>query len=219
MCARIIQTTEVHLLKRIYEVETDNAFERTPTWNGPPGTLYNVVRQHGSERDITGMRWGLVPRDAEDVSFAPVNARSETAHWKRTFQEAFRHRRCVFPVNGWYEWQRRDTAKIPHLIDREDNGVLHLAAIWETWTKGNGLGGFAVLTTEPGPEIAAVHNRQPTVLDTMDQVREWLSAATTTERLRELAGQRGTERYRIRRVSRAVNNTRNDSPELLATAS
>ena len=134
-----------------------------------------------------------------------------------SFRDAFAHRRCVFPVNGWYEWQRRGGAKIPHLIDREDGGTVHLAGIWETWTSGDGSDGFAVLTTEPRLEIAAVHDRQPAVLD-IEQVQEWLCPGTGRNRLRELAGQRSTERFRIRRVSRAVNNRRNDSPDLLATA-
>ena len=218
MCARIIQTTEVQLLKGIYEIETDNAIERPPTWNGTPGTFYNVVREQETGRDIAGMRWGLIPRDKYQSTFAPANARSETVHWKQTFREAFAHRRCVFPVNGWYEWQKRNGAKIPHLIDREDGGIVHLAAIWETWTSGDGIDGFAVLTTEPRLGIAAVHDRQPTVLD-LEQAQEWLCRRTGPNRLRELAGQQGAEPFRIRRVSRAVNNRRNDSPELLATAS
>ena len=187
MCARIIQTTEVQLLKGIYEIEAH-----------PDDVAPRLV--------VT-----------DDVAVAETRFSDGNVVGGCSFRDAFAHRRCVFPVNGWYEWQQRGGAKIPHLIDREDGGTVHLAGIWETWTSGDGSDGFAVLTTEPRLEIAAVHDRQPAVLD-IEQVQEWLCPGTGRNRLRELAGQLSTERFRIRRVSRAVNNRRNDSPDLLATA-
>ena len=218
MCARIIQTTDVRLLGRIYDIETDNAIERAPTWNGGPRGLYNLVRTStDGPLEIAGMRWGLVPSGNRDASFAPVNARSESAHWKPTFREAFRLRRCVFPVEGWYEWRRDGARRVPYLVERNGGDVLHLAGIWERWRNGDGVAGFAVLTTEPVPAVAAVHDRQPSVLSSLDEVREWLSPDTEARRLQELARRTG-DGYIVREVSAAVNSTRNDGPELISAA-
>ena len=220
MCARIIQTTEVDLLGRIYRIDTENTMP-TPRhiWNGPPGTHYPVIRTSDGRRELASMRWGLVPARAIDATFAPVNARSETVAVKPTFREAFAHRRCIFPVNGWYEWQRRPGARArPHVIDDGNGGVLHLAGIWERWNGPEGLvDGFAVLTTTPSNAVAAIHHRQPSVLE-LYEVDEWLDLQTSFTRLRTLAG-RGTHRmYRVRSVSCDVNDARNDGPHLLAAA-
>lgn len=222
MCARIIQATQVSLLGRIYHIDTDNAAERPPRWNGPPGTSYHLVRSGTQGRELSCMRWGLVPRRAADDSFAPVNARGESAGVKPTFREAFARRRCVFPVNGWYEWQRQGAGrKLPFVIDAGDDALLHLAAIWEPWRSLRGtIDGFAVITTVPvQAEIAAVHHRQPAVLADLDEVREWLDPATPAARAGELARSPGPRPYRVRRVGFEVNSTRNDGPHLLAAAS
>ncbi len=219
MCTRIIQTAEVRLLGRIYCLDTDNAAQGPPTWNGPPGADYAVVRAAGERRSLARMRWGFVPARARDASFAPANARSETVAVKPLFRGAFAARRCILPVEGWYEWRRRPGARPePYLVDTGDGAVLHLAAIWEPWRGPRGrIDGFAVLTTVPGPRLAAIHHRQPAVLGD-DDVDHWLSPDTGPPELAALARLGGQRDYRIRAVGLAVNEASNDGPGLLAAA-
>ena len=54
------------------------------------------------------MRWGLVAAWSRDAkSGVPmINARAETLATRPSFRTAFKNRRCLFPANGFYEWQK-----------------------------------------------------------------------------------------------------------------
>ncbi|MCY4122283.1 MAG: SOS response-associated peptidase [Acidobacteria bacterium] len=210
MCARIIQNVDVHVLGRVYRVHTDNTDPQIPIrWNGPPRDRYALCRAEGGQREIASLRWGLVPSWARTDDFAPHNARAETASVKPTFRDAWRRRRAVLPVNGWYEWQGRE--RTPFLIRNADDAILHLAALWDRWIgPGGPVDGFTVLITEPRHEIAGIHHRQPAVLESANEIDDWLDAEAENRCLMALAAQPGTRPLRIHRVSEAVNNPRND---------
>ena len=218
MCARIIQNVDVHALGRVYRVQTDNTDPQVPIrWNGPPGDRYAVCRAENGRREIACLRWGLVPSWARTGDFAPHNARAETAAVKPTFRDAWRRRRAVLPVNGWYEWQ--GPGRTPFIIADAEDRVLHLAALWDRWNGPAGpLDGFTVLTTEPRDEIAAIHHRQPAVLESANEIDDWLDAEANNDRLMALAAQPGTRPLRIHQVSAAVNNPRNDGPWVIEPA-
>lgn len=218
MCARIIQNVDIHALGRTYRVQTENRFPRLPIiWNGPPKDRYAVCRTEAGPRSIARMRWGLVPSWAQTADFAPHNARAETAAVKPTFRKAWKRRRAVLPVNGWYEW--RKPGRTPFLIADAENAILHLAALWERWNSPDGpLDGFSVLTTVPRDEIAGIHNRQPAVLESATDIDDWLAPDATHRRLMALAAQPGARPLRIHEVSTAVNNPRNNSPSVAEPA-
>ena len=213
MCARIIQNVDIHALGRTYRVQTENKFPQIPIrWNGPPGDSYTLCRAANGHREMATMRWGLIPAWARTAEFAPHNARAETAAQKPTFQDAWRRRRAVLPVNGWYEWRKRaDGPRGPYLIADADGELLHLAALWERWNGPSGpIDSFTVLTTTPRDEVGAIHHRQPAVLDSPNEIDEWLEATTPETRLTALAAHAGSGPLRIHAVSTAVNNPRND---------
>ena len=219
MCARIIQNVEVHALGRIYRIQTDNTHPQIPIrWNGPPGGQYAVCRMQDEQREIVPIKWGLVPAWARSDDFAPHNARAETAATKPTFRDAWRRRRrCILPVNGWYEWRRQiGKGRVPCLIGGAEDEVLHVAALWDRWNGPQGpVDSFAVLTTIPRLILAAIHHRQPAVLDTASEIDDWLDPRTPAHRVQTLARQSGTQPLRIHEVSTAVNDPRNDGPFLL----
>jgi putative SOS response-associated peptidase YedK len=68
-----------------------------------------------------------------------------------------------------------------------------------------------VLTTAPRDEVAAIHHRQPAVLEEQGDIIDWLEPDTPQRRLRTLAAQSRTRPLHIQEVSAAVNNARNDS--------
>ncbi len=218
MCARIIQDVDIHALGRVYRVQTDNTDPQIPIrWNGPPGERYHVCTAENGTRSLRRMRWGLTPAHAARADFAPHNARCETAATKPTFRHAWKQRRAVLPVAGWYEWRKRDGT--PFLIADAAGGILHLAALWERWNgRAGAVDGFAVLTTAPRPEIAPIHHRQPSVLDDPAAIDEWLDPTTADTRLRALARGSGSAPVQVHEVSRAVNHCRNDDPSVARPA-
>ena len=121
-------------------------------------------------------------------------------------------------MNGWFEWRREEEVKQPYWIRPEETQVFSFAGLWERWEKGEDpVETFTVLTTAASPALADIHRRQSVILKGGD-VDEWLDPASSPERLIELA--RAACEGPVDRwpVSRAVNNPRNDSPELVQPA-
>jgi putative SOS response-associated peptidase YedK len=120
------------------------------------------------ERGLTVMRWGLVPFWAKDikVGFSNINAKAEGIESKPAFREAFRQRRCLVPVDNFYEWKKTATGKQPYAIALADRQIMALAGLWETWRSpaGERIRSFAVITTTPNELCAELHNRMPVVL-------------------------------------------------------
>lgn len=146
-----------------------------------------------------------------------INARSETAHEKRSFRSAFQKRRCVIPADGYFEWKTASSGKQPYLIERRDGGVLAMAGLWEANARlGRGpdepLETCTVLTTDANETTRGVHDRMPVFLDN-ESVADWLSAASNTDDLRDLMRPAANELLKLTPVSKQVGNPKNDDPE------
>lgn len=174
-----------------------------------------------TERSIRVMRWGLVPKWAEDPSIGTrmINAKSETVTTKPAFRNAIRYYRCLLPVDGWYEWRRDSGTKQPYFMTSTDDSSLALAGLWATW-RGSSTGGAplvscSVLTAEAVGQLADVHERMPLVLPSSAWSR-WLDPdlEDVTGLLRP-PGRDLVDELELRPVSSEVNNVRNNRPELL----
>jgi len=131
-----------------------------------------IVRHSRSrdERSIDVHRWGLIPSwwKQEKPPAHMFNARAESAAEKPSFRSAFKRRRCLVPVDGFYEWKKHeDGTKTKHLITHLDDQPLVLAGLWETWDSPGGetIPSFTVLTCEPNDRLSDIHDRMPVILD------------------------------------------------------
>ena len=80
------------------------------------------------------LRWGLIPFWAKDekVGFKSINARAETVATAPSFREAFRHRHCLVPATGFYEWKKLPSGgKQPYNIGMRDGSPMAFAGLWE----------------------------------------------------------------------------------------
>ena len=221
MCGRITQDLTLTMLFDRYRLSrsgTSPALNVRPRYNGCPTQDFVAIRQGGEERTLAKLRWGLVPSWAKDLKLGAkmINARSETVHEKPAFRVVFCRRRCVVPVNGWFEWRRENGEKQPYWIRPAGAEALSLAGLWERWEKGDKpVETFTVLTTAASPALADLHHRQPVIVE--DAVLdEWLDPGTPSERLLALAGAANDGPFDTRAVSTRVNSPRNDDAEVLA---
>ena len=85
---------------------------------------------------------------------------------KPAFREAFQRRRCLVPVDNFYEWAKTAAGKQPYAIALADRRLMALAGLWETWRSpaGERIRSFAIATTTPNELCAELHNRMPVVL-------------------------------------------------------
>jgi putative SOS response-associated peptidase YedK len=181
-----------------------------------------VIRQHPKEpvRELSLMRWGLIPSWAKDTSGAArmINARSETVHTLPAFREAMKLRRCLVPADGFYEWQRRGSAKQPFCFEVDEGGLFAFAGLWERWRDPSGqwVKSCSILTTTPNAVTSAIHDRMPVILG-KDDYDLWLdpgiqNVAVISELLKPF------EPWLMRcyPVSSRVNHVANDDAECSA---
>jgi putative SOS response-associated peptidase YedK len=92
------------------------------------------------ERRLDVLRWGLEPYWAKDlkVGFANINAKAEGTENRPAFCEAFQRRRCLVPVDNFYEWKKTATGKQPFAIALADRELMALAGLWENWRSPTG---------------------------------------------------------------------------------
>jgi putative SOS response-associated peptidase YedK len=112
---------------------------------------------------------GLIPYWSKDIKigFSTINAMAETVATKPVFREASQRRRCLVPVDNFYEWRRTGKETQPYAIALADRSVMALAGLWETWRSraAETVHSFTIVTTEPNELCARLHKRMPVVLD------------------------------------------------------
>src|SRR5271167_914768 len=171
MCGRARLSSDVSEIKLVFSIPPHRPTPNfAPSWNAAPTDLLSVVRydRRAGERSLDMLRWGLVPFWAKDINvgFANINAKAEGIENRPAFREAFQRRRCLVPVDNFYEWAKTATGKQPYAIALADRGVMALAGLWETWRSpaGETVRSFAIITTTPNELCAEIHNRMPVVL-------------------------------------------------------
>ena len=193
-----------------------------------PGGRYNiaptdeaiVVVERDDRRALTGYRWGLIPHWAPDARIASrtFNARAELIASMPAFRESFRRRRCLVPVDAFYEWKRQDGVRQPYRIFRADGRPLALAGLWAGWKNPETdevRRTFTIVTTTPNAVVAELHNRMPVIVPDEAWAR-WLDPRPTElGELRALLEPSDEVALEIAPASRLVNDVRNDGPQLL----
>ena len=190
-----------------------------PRYNIAPTQPVPVIRQHPKEpvRQISLMKWGLIPNWARDVSIAgsTINAKSETAASKPAFREPLRLRRCLIPADAFYEWKKDGSAKQPYSFEVDSGELFAFAGLWDGWKDANGhwIRTCSILTTTPNAVTAAVHDRMPVILDP-DSYGAWLDPGMqNVTAISELLKPLDARRMRCYPVSARVNHAANDDEE------
>ena len=219
MCGRITQQLSPDQIGELYGVRgTPLPPDRHPRYNGAPGQDFTACRvEKDGAREIDRLRWGLVPSWARDARTGSrlINARAETVHYKPSFRAAFRLRRCLLPVDGWFEWQHRGRGKQPYYLTLADGSPLSFAALWERWDPGGApLETFTIITTAASPGLKEIHHRQPAIIDPR-WFTEWLDLRAPLPALLELVREPNDGPFERRAVSARVNSVRNDDPDIL----
>ncbi len=151
MCGRVTQNLKLETLVAKYRVLENPQLDLTPHYNGAPGQDFVAVRNQRGERVLAELRWGYIPSWASNKRGAKrlINARCETVGQKPSFRSAFRERRCVIPVNGWFEWRPENGGKQPYWLRPEGTDIFSLAGIWEPGSGTPGSIGTFVILTRP----------------------------------------------------------------------
>ena len=217
MCSRYSLTAPPEAIAKLFGVQIAEGFP--PRYNIAPTEPAGIVRNglKGS-REFVLVRWGLIPswvKDPRGLSTL-INARSESAHEKPSFRGSMRHRRCLVPADGFYEWTGTRGAKRPHLIRLNGHGAFAFAGLAEHWLGADGseLETMAILTTEANADMVHIHDRMPVILDPGEDDR-WLDCRPgTAEGVLDLLKPLPPGSLDIVEVNPALNNPRNEGAHL-----
>jgi len=169
MCGRYILQRDPAGLATYFETAAPTP-NFAASWNVAPTQEGLVVRRHPQTgaRHLDVLRWGLVPHWARDATGAAklINARSETILDKPSFRDAFAKRRCLVPMDGFYEWHAEGKAKQPFAVALRDGAPMAVAGLWEGWKQPDGswLRTYSVITTASAGRQALMHPRMPVIL-------------------------------------------------------
>ncbi len=221
MCGRFAYFSAHEAMSALFEVDESIAVQAS--YNIAPTDRAAVIRLEDDRVRVSMLRWGLIPFWAKDMAIGNklINARAETVAEKPSYRAAYKHRRCLIPVDGFYEWSAVSGRKQPYYIDAADGEPFCFAGLWESWSpdkSADPLQTFTILTRSPNKQIAALHKRMPVIVPKHEH-REWLSGIRGVGDSADAVSQTPDDVLRFRPVSTRVNNPRNDGPELLDAAS
>jgi putative SOS response-associated peptidase YedK len=210
------------------------ADEPEPSWNVAPTQPARVVLERRfrddpeapPDRQLRTLRWGLIPSWAKDAKIGSrlINARKETVTEKPAFQAAVLRRRCLVPADGYYEWERRagQPGTVPHFLHVGDR-LLTFAGLYELWPDpdvpdddpDHWVRSFTILTTRAPDALGHIHDRSPVVIP-RELRSDWLDPSVTDSgSVRDLLAAVPEPLFEAYQVSTAVNDHRNNGPQLL----
>lgn len=171
MCSRYSLTSPHEAVRAYFSYSGGHEFPPRP--NIAPTQPVAIVRNSlAATRELTLVRWGLLPPWVKDPrEFATlINARSETVTEKPSFRGAIRHKRCLVPSDGFYEWTGAKGAKRPFLVRPKVGGVFAMAGLFEQWLGADGseMETMAILTCAANEFMTPLHDRMPVILAKSD---------------------------------------------------
>ncbi len=198
--------------------------ELPPSWNVAPGReLYVVAGTRAGNRRLGLMRWGLVPSWSTDPSAGPrpINARAESLLERPAFADLVGRRRCLVPVDGFYEWRRLPSGRQPWFLAPADGGPLVLAGLWDRWVApdGEALVTVTIVTVAANADVARLHDRMPAVLATEADQARWLDPGLVDpDGVLPLLRPAEVGYLHLHPVDPRVNSVAHDGPDLLNPA-
>lgn len=214
MCGRFTLRASPNEIAEFFELTRDLSEWDRPRFNIAPTQSILAIREVSAGREPAHMKWGLIPSWAKDAKMAAsmINARSETVAENPAFRAAFKRRRCLIPVSGFYEWHREGKTKTPHLFSPRSTKLFALAGLWEKWQapEGEPVESCTILTTSANELMATIHDRMPVILPHA-AFGVWLDPEMQeADVLKELLVPYSADDMQSEIVSDVVNNARND---------
>jgi putative SOS response-associated peptidase YedK len=196
MCGRFTLTVSADELARQFRTAKPTIDSVAPNYNVSPTTPIYFIKgedESGTQRCLQIAKWGLIPAWSKDASRASnaINARVESIAEKPSFREAFKSRRALIPVTGYYEWATElgpYPPKQPFYIHNADQSPLAIAGLYEYWVNpvnGESVTTASIITRESVGQLATIHHRMPVILP-KERWSQWLSSKSITTKEEEV---------------------------------
>jgi len=177
MCGRFALASESAEIVEKFDIRKISC-DFKPDWNISPGQYIPVVIHREDQNILESFLWGLIPSWAKDPSIGQklINARAETIHQKPSFKNAFMNRRCLIVADGFYEWKKDGSKKIPLYFFLKSGEPFGIAGLYETWVspEKKRINTCTIVTTDANKLIQPAHDRMPVIIP-KEREQTWLS--------------------------------------------
>jgi putative SOS response-associated peptidase YedK len=236
MCGRFVSTAGPDRIAAYFDtvLPTEAAAESLgENYNvAPTQDIYAVVASGDGAARVDAFHWGLIPSWAKDrkIGSRMINARAETLAEKSSFKGLLRTKRCIVPMDGFYEWKpgeeggpvnaKGQPLKQPMFIHRGDGELLTVAGLWTAWKDADDpeerwLHSATIITTAANATMRPIHDRMPAILPPQ-RWAAWLDPGNDDlQALQSMLDGGPPDLLEVRAVSTDVNNVRNNRPELI----
>ncbi len=203
-------------LGSFYEELADSAAaEWSPRYNVALTSRMPVITKR-ARPTLEAMTFGftLPARTQSERPMLLGNARAETLLAKPAFRDAAMYRRCLVPADGFYEWEKAGTARLPHYFTLKDHRPFFFAGLWEP-AQDSLPPAFCIVTTAPNTLLKAIHDRMPVMLEG-ETALAWLGGTPLEPaRLATLCRPFPSDQMSGHRVDPRVNNARYEAPDCI----
>lgn len=215
MCTRYSLTDLSAALAAFQELQAATA-AWVPRYNVALTQKMPVITGRPDRPRLETLRFGLLlpARSPGEKPMLVANARAATLTAKPAFRESVRTHRCLVPADGFYEWEKAGTTRLPHYFRLQDRRPFFFAGLWEP-ARDDEPGAYCLVTTTPNPLLAAIHDRMPVLLGP-NSGPAWLGDEPLTEaRLAQLCRPLSAGLMTGHRVDPRVNNVRYEAADAL----
>ncbi len=221
MCGRFDIHSAIEIIVKIFDIG-DVSCDFAANYNVAPAQNIPIVVNAGNKNRLILSRWGFLPSWAKEpgTAYSMINARAETVDSNRSYKNAFLNNRCLVVADGFYEWQRRGTVKIPYYIHLRSGDPMAFAGLYNIWTSSEGgkISTSTIVTTGANELMTQIHDRMPVILN-HDNFSQWLNPEVhDKDILKPLLKSFPSDELESYQVSPQVNSYRFNSPDNIKPA-
>jgi putative SOS response-associated peptidase YedK len=221
MCGRSsITKTEKQIEERFGSTFYSDDLERynpLPNYNVAPTHMHPLITNVEKDK-INIFRWGLIPNWSKDekIGYNMINARIETLLEKTSFKNLISNKRCIVPMDGFYEWKTEGKEKQPYRIFTKDQEIFCCAGLYDSWRHPDGrtVNSYTIITLEANEFMSEIHHRMPAILTNISE-RMWLNGKDTPEETLAILNQYDSDKMDKYPVNPKVGNVREQSKDLI----
>lgn len=214
MCGRFSLTTPLEELVKHYLID-EFLEDWQPRYNIAPSQNVLSLISHKGRRRAGEITWGLVPHWADPSKWKPlINGRSETLLVKPSFKSLVHSRRMVIFADGFYEWKKEGSGRIPVRFQLKEETPFVFAGLWD---RNGEVTTSTILTTEANSLVEDVHERMPVMLTSSEDIEKWLNTDEYSfDQAASVLKPLPREMMKGYRVSTYVNSPNHDTSECIA---
>jgi len=210
MCGRFASYKHHEKLNKIFDLK-NKAENQFKSYNVTPGQNINIILNYDYYNYILESNWGYnFVNKTTNQNQTVINSRIETINEKLLFKESFIRRKCIIPINGYYEWKNNGDQKKPYFIQLGDGELIYLAGIWRKELQNHKkVRVFSIITRHANSKIKHIHNRMPIILN-LNEAFEYMDKEKSDKIINDKITSDGDIDLKFHEVSKYVNNPQNN---------